>query len=392
MAEYQEIAIPEQFQDIAPVADSDFNSKMAYLLSVPEFKSVVQFVMPDVDFDSYSKLLLSLTSKDDFQHKVMVPILNMLEQKTTAGISYKGLDSLDKNARYTFVTNHRDIVLDACFLNLNLFRGGHTTTEVAIGNNLLIYEWIDLLVRLNKSFIVKRNLPVRQALEAAMQLSSYIHFALNEKKQSVWIAQREGRAKDSNDRTQESLLKMLALGGKGNIVEKFSDLNICPVSLCYEYDPNDYLKAREFLLKKKYPDFKKSKQDDLISMQTGILGYKGKIVMCFGNPINDAANQIEDKNNKQQTYKEICKIIDKEIHSNYEIFANNYIAYDILNNSDEFKNYYSPDDKKSFVEYLNKQLSKVEIDNLSEEDNKYMFNMMLTMYANPLINKLAITK
>ena len=390
MASSNEIAIPEEFQDIAPVSDSEFKEKMAYLLQVPEFQSVVKFVMPDIDFDTYSKLLLNIESKDDFQHKVMVPILNMLEAKTTTGVRSKGLAKLNDNQRFTFVTNHRDIVLDACFLNLNLFRGGHNTSEVAIGDNLLIYEWIDILVRLNKSFIVKRNLPVRQALEAAMQLSGYIHFAVNDKKQSVWIAQREGRAKDSNDRTQESLLKMLALGGSGNIVEKFLDLNICPVALCYEYDPNDYLKAKEFLLKKKYPDFKKSKQDDLISMQTGILGYKGNIVMCFANPINDAISQIADKNNKQQTYKDICAIIDKEIHSNYEIFPNNYIAYDILNATDRFADKYSDVQKTEFIGYLNKQLSKVDIEDLIDEDKDYMFNMMLKMYANPLVNKLEI--
>lgn len=392
MANSNEIAIPEKFQDIAPVADSEFKEKMAYLLQVPEFKTVVKFVMPDIDFDTYSKLLVNLTSKDDFQHQVMVPILNMLEAKTTDGVSFKGLDKLDSNSRYTFLTNHRDIVLDASFLNLNLSRGGHTTSEVAIGDNLLIYEWIDILVRLNKSFIVKRNLPVRRALEAAIQLSGYIHFALNEKKQSVWIAQREGRAKDSNDRTQESLLKMLSLGGTGNIVEKFLDLNICPVALCYEYDPNDYLKAKEFLLKSKYPDFKKSKQDDLISMQTGILGYKGKIVMCFANPINTLINQIEDKNNKQQTYKDICAIIDREIHSNYEIFPNNYIAYDILNSSDRFVDKYDADMKNKFVGYLNKQLSKVDIENLTMDDKDFMFNMMLKMYANPLVNQLEALK
>ena len=157
---------------------------------------------------------------------------------------------------------------------------------MAIGNNLLIYDWISSLVRLNRSFIVKRDMSKRQTFEAAQQLSGYIHFTLTQKKQSVWIAQREGRCKDSNDRTQESLIKMLALGGGRNLIQSLKEINLMPVSISYEFDPNDYLKAKEFLLKSKDPNFKKSQRDDLFSMETGLLQYKGRVHFTFTKCIN----------------------------------------------------------------------------------------------------------
>lgn len=170
---------------------------------------------------------------------------------------------IEDNKAYTFITNHRDIVLDASFLNLGFIREGKPTSEVAIGDNLLIYDWITDLVKLNGSFIVKRNVGITSALEAARQLSGYIHHAVKDKKESIWIAQREGRAKDSDDRTQESVIKMLALGGNGSFINNLASLNITPVAISYEYDPNDYLKAREFLLRHRDPSFRKSQHDDL---------------------------------------------------------------------------------------------------------------------------------
>ena len=201
------------FSDIAPFDDSQFQEKMALLVKEPGFEHAVRYVMPNVNYDDFVKELMSISDKESFQTKIMWPFLEMLAKKTSAGITIGGLENINADMAYTFITNHRDIVLDASFLNLCFLRNGIHTSEVAIGNNLLIYEWITDLVKLNKSFIVKRNLRITQALEAARHLSAYIHYAINHKHESVWIAQREGRAKDSNDLTQESLIKMLALDG-----------------------------------------------------------------------------------------------------------------------------------------------------------------------------------
>ncbi|MDE7025033.1 MAG: 1-acyl-sn-glycerol-3-phosphate acyltransferase, partial [Paramuribaculum sp.] len=222
------------FSDIAPFDDSQFKEQMALLVKEPGFEHAVRYVMPEVDFGQFVQGLLAVPDKETFQKKVMRSFIEMLMNKTTDGITFTGIENIKHGVSNTYITNHRDIVLDASFLNYCLLKSDIRTSEVAIGNNLLIYEWITDLVKINKSFIVKRNLRLTQALEAAKQLSAYIHYAVNSKHESVWIAQREGRAKDSNDITQESLVKMLGLAGGGSVAQNVLEINLMPVSISYE--------------------------------------------------------------------------------------------------------------------------------------------------------------
>ena len=287
-----------------------------------------------------------------------------------------------------FITNHRDIVLDSAQLSYSLIKGGFDTCEIAIGNNLLIFDWINKLVRLNKCFIVKRNLGRMQTLAAAIQLSKYIHFALTEKHASIWIAQREGRCKDSNDRTQESLIKMLSYGNRDkSFIESLKELNIAPIAISYEYDPNDYLKAREFLLKSKDPNFKKSPEDDLISMKTGLLGFKGQVHYSFTPCINNELDNIPEDLDKFLAISRVCTIIDHCIHANYKIFKTNYMAHDILFDNKKFADKYTPEELDGFKKYLSDQIDKTDIP-LQEFDRYYMYSKMLQMYSNPLTNQL----
>ena len=376
------------FSDIAPFDDSQFQEKMALLVKEPGFEHAVRYVMPNVNYDDFVKELMSISDKESFQTKIMWPFLEMLAKKTSAGITIGGLENINADMAYTFITNHRDIVLDASFLNLCFLRNGIHTSEVAIGNNLLIYEWITDLVKLNKSFIVKRNLRITQALEAARHLSAYIHYAINHKHESVWIAQREGRAKDSNDLTQESLIKMLALDGGKSIASNIASVNLVPVSISYEYDPNDYLKAREFLLKRLDPDFKKSQRDDLFSMETGMLSFKGHIHFQVGRCLTPELADMVDVTDKAEVVKRICSMVDSSIHSGYRIYPINYIAYDLLEHTDAYVSNYTPEEKDGFVVYVERQLDKVDVPDVSEPDRAYMREMMYKMYANPLRNKL----
>lgn len=376
------------FSDIAPFDDSQFQEKMALLVKEPGFEHAVRYVMPNVNYDDFVKELMSISDKESFQTKIMWPFLEMLAKKTSAGITIGGLENINADMAYTFITNHRDIVLDASFLNLCFLRNGIHTSEVAIGNNLLIYEWITDLVKLNKSFIVKRNLRITQALEAARHLSAYIHYAINHKHESVWIAQREGRAKDSNDLTQESLIKMLALDGGKSIASNIASVNLVPVSISYEYDPNDYLKAREFLLKRLDPDFKKSQRDDLFSMETGMLSFKGHIHFQVGRCLTPELADLVDVTDKAEVVKRICSMVDSSIHSGYRIYPINYIAYDLLEHTDAYVSNYTPEEKEGFVVYVERQLDKVDVPDVSELDRAYMREMMYKMYANPLRNKL----
>ncbi len=384
-----EIKIPEEFADVRPFTDSEFHSQMAYLVEVPMFKSIVEYAMPDVDYDVLKEKLLSLKGKDDFQVEIMKPYLEMLVKKTTNGLTMGGIENYEMGKSYTFISNHRDIVLDASFLNLNMINAGRPTTEIAIGNNLLIYDWISVLVRLNKNFIVKRDLTSHQRLEGAMQLSNYVHFALSQKNQSVWIAQREGRAKDSDDRTQESLLKMLGMGGsEKSFYSRIKELNLLPLSISYEYDPNDYLKAKEFLLRKKDPCFKKSQSDDLLSMKTGIMGFKGHVHFEIAPCVNLKLDQVSPDIDRSELLNMVRTEIDKSIHSCYKIYPCNYIAYDIASGENRFagKNY-TDEEKAAFVKYVECQLDRVDVV-YDEDDWEYMRSMIFTMYSNPLKNKL----
>lgn len=376
------------FNDIAPYEDSEFHEKMKQLVKEPGFLHAINYTMPPEGVPALIEDLLKIRTKYDFQRQVMFPFLEMLAKTTTSGITLGGVKYLNPSLSYSFITNHRDIVLDASFLNLAFLRRGFPTSEVAIGNNLLIYDWITDLVRLNKSFIVKRNTGLREGLEAAKKLSAYIHYCILEKHESIWIAQREGRAKDSSDHTQESLVKMLSIAGQGSFMDKIKEINIMPVCISYEFDPNDYLKVREFLMKRRNPDFKKSQRDDLFSMETGLLQFKGRVHFQLTPRINSKLDQIGDFSDKNHAAKHVGCLIDQAIHRSYEIFEINYVAFDLLHNTDRFARKYTSEKREETIAYFNRQLDKVDVADITPEEREYMWQMMLTMYANPLRNKL----
>ncbi len=378
------------FSDIAPFDDSQFNAKMNQLVDEPGFEHAVSYVMPDVNFSEFKETLRSIPDKETFQRKIMYPFLKMLEKKTTTAITCGGIENFESGKNYTIMSNHRDIVLDASFMNLCLLENGISTSEIAIGSNLLIFDWITDLVKLNKSFIVKRNIERLKALEAARQLSAYIHHAIGEKHENVWIAQREGRAKDSNDKTQESLVKMLSLeGSAGSFLGNLSEINVMPLSISYEYDPNDYLKAREFLLRRLDPEFKKSPGDDLLSMETGLLQSKGHVHFQFGRCIDSAISEFPADMPKVDAVREVCHLIDCSIHGGYRIYPINYVAFDRMHHSDHFADHYTAAQALDVENYVESQLDKVDLPDVSTLDREFMREMMYAMYANPLRNKLA---
>ena len=377
-----------EFSDIEPYNDSVFQEKIASLVKEPGFEHAVRSVLPDVDYPEFVAELMAVPGKEQFQKNIMGNFLEELALRTTAGITYSGLDAVHDDSRYTFITNHRDIVLDASFLNLGFLRAGKRTSEVAIGDNLLIYDWITDLVKLNGSFIVKRNLPTRQALDAARELSGYIHHAICNKNESIWIAQRQGRAKDSSDHTQESVLKMLGLAGGGTTTQNLAAINIFPVAISYEFDPNDYLKAREYLLRHRDPVFKKSQHDDLFSMETGLMQYKGRVHISFANCITPMIEALPTTIDKQDAIHRICHNIDCGIHNRYKIYPINYVAYDLAFDSDMYRDRYTDEEFRNVTDYIEGQLDKVDIPDISSQERSFMRTYMYMMYANPLRNKL----
>lgn len=270
--------IPAEFDEIRPYMPEELPAVFKELLADSSFQKAVATVMPGVPIDGVALQLQQCKTNLDVQKNICYKLLKGIIANHSDGVTMDSAALQNHNCRYTFISNHRDIVLDSGFLSVMLIEMGFpTTVEIAIGDNLLIYPWIKKFVRVNKSFIVQRALTMRQMLESSARMSRYIHFAVTQKQENIWIAQREGRAKDSNDRTQESVLKMLAMGGSGDVIDRLKELNLMPLSISYEYDPCDYLKAQEMQLKRDIEGYKKTQQDDLINMQTGIFGYKGKV-------------------------------------------------------------------------------------------------------------------
>ena len=375
-----------EYDEIRPYEPEEMRQAFEDLLSDRQFNLIMKGFapwFPKAVRNGFLRLAFKgVKSPLEFQKRFMKPVVKYIIRKHTDGCSFDSslLPSDKQEPRYTFISNHRDIVLDSAFLDVKLIEAGYpTTVEIGIGDNLLIYPWIKRLVRMNKAFTVRRGLTPKEMLRSSQLMSSYIHFAVQKKKENIWIAQREGRAKDSSDHTQEAVLKMLAMGGD------LRHLNIVPLTISYEFDPCDYLKAQEFQLKRDNPAFKKSKQDDLDNMKTGILGYKGRVTYHCGTPINQWIDELEGLT-KQEYYAALCERMDREIHLGYTLYPCNYIALDMLNGNTEQSSHYSEADKQRFEKYLSKQLSKINIPN---KDEQFLREKMLIMYANPVKNKMA---
>jgi hypothetical protein len=374
------------FDEIRCFRNEEVHEVLERLSNEKQFMKVLSTIYPLLPKEVIKQRLMSFQSNYEFQKELVYPFLQYLEANMTTGIKLNGIEKINKNEAYLYISNHRDIILDSALLCSKLIENGLDTVEIAIGDNLLIFPWIEDLVRVNKSFIVKRGLSARTVLESSQRLSAYMAHTINDKKQSIWIAQREGRAKDSDDRTQESLLKMFNMAGNGSFTENLIRLNICPLTISYEYDPCDFLKAMEFQQRRDNPDFKKQPQDDLLNMETGVMGYKGKVVYELSGSINEDLRAIASKySNRNEQITLTAQLIDQKIHSNYTVFANNKIAFDLLNGENRFAHEYSTIEKLDFERYLSKQISKI---NLEDKDENFLFRKLLEMYANPLINKL----
>ena len=370
------------FESIRPYEDHEIQTVFNRLKKEQSFMKLLGFLYPEQPAEEFMNRLTAMTSIQQFQEEVISAYVKKVLEDTTHGVTTNGLERLDPNESYLFISNHRDIVLDPAILNVLMVEKGFNTTEIAIGDNLLIFPWITDLVKLNRTFIVKRNLPIKQMLESSRTLSAYIRHTITQKHRSIWIAQREGRSKDGNDRTQVSLLKMLNISGTNALSENFKELKLVPVSISYEWDPCDYLKAQEFYDKKVNPDYVKTQGDDLKNMATGLKGRKGHIHFSFGEPLMDEISSIDALTVKNNRFSALAKIIDKHVHSNYKLWPANYVAWDLLNNKDKYKEQYTEKDKTSFETYIKDHLAR------TKGDRDFIYHSLLEMYANPVTNKL----
>lgn len=377
------------FDAIRPFEPEELPAAYDRLVANQQFRAVMAMLYPQVPFEMLEKKMRGCKTSLDFQMEFCYNFLESLLAKASLGIDFD-TEAVDVSKRYTFVSNHRDIVLDSALLDKLLVDAGFTTTcEIAIGDNLLSLPWVKDIVRINKSFIVERSLQPREMLVASKRMAEYMHYVINEKNDNVWIAQREGRAKDSNDRTQPAILKMMAMGGTGTPAERLGQLHIVPLTISYEFDPCDFLKAREFQLRRDNPDWKKGKNTDVESMQTGIMGFKGHIHYHCAPCIDDFLQQLPADMPKTEFFDIVAAHIDSEIHRNYRIYPVNYIAADMLDEtSTSFfsAGKYTADERRKFEEYLQGQIAKIDIPG---KDVAFLRERILTMYANPLRNHIA---
>lgn len=374
------------FDEIRPYQDQEVEGVLRELVQQDFFVPLVNKLYPDMDPQKVRNSISNVDSIFLFQTRIIYPILKKLLSQTSDGISFSGFEKLGKNKAHLFISNHHDIVLDPSVLNVILYEQGHKTTKVAIGDNLLTKEWIKDLARLNKSFIVHRSPAMKLSYYYSHRLSNFIKHSILQENESIWIAQRQGRAKDGNDVTQVSLLKMLAYGGDENKFAYLHSLNFLPLAISYEYDPCDILKVKELIEKEKSKAYKKSPKEDLISMVTGLTGYKGKIHVSLGSPLNREFDDIMQHETTKEQYSSLAAIIDEQIQSIIRLWPTNYIAYDLLMDKDTYAEKYSAAEKNAFLEYAEKKLNSA---GLKDQGSRMMF---LSIYANPVKNKIRLTQ
>lgn len=377
------------FDAIRPFEPEELPEVFERLLGNAQFAQVVAYVFKDVPFDMLAQKMRACKTNLEFQVAFCYPFIKGLLQKASLGCDMN-VDAIDMEKRYTFVSNHRDIVLDSALLDVLLVDAGcKTTCEIAIGDNLLSLPWVKDLVRINKSFIVERSVSLRQMLLSSKRLSDYMHLVIAQKHDNVWIAQREGRAKDSNDRTQESIIKMMVMGGEGSLVERLKGLHIVPLAISYEYDPCDFLKAQEFQLKRDIADWKKGPMDDVVSMQTGIMGYKGHIHYEAAPCIDAWLDTLDPDMPKADFFKAVATHIDEEVFRRYRLYPSNYVALDELEGTTAHADRYTAEQKAQFDGYIAQQMAKIQLPN---KDEAFLRERLLTMYANLARNQEQLLK
>ncbi len=372
------------YDDIRPYRNDEVKEKIQLLLNDPVFDRVLLVLFKTPETVAVVKQNLSaVRTIKQLQESFIVDLLEMVLKTSSDGLTVSGLNNLKKNKSYLFISNHRDIILDSALLNYLLVQNGMNATQIAIGSNLLILDWITHAVKLNRSFIVKRDIAVRELLEASQKVSSFIRDSITINNKSVWLAQREGRTKDGNDKTQLSLLKMLNMSNSNNFAEGFSELNIVPVSISYEIEPCGVSKIKE-LIKKEQNEYKKRSKDDMKSMARGMQNNKGRIHFSFAEPITAEINKLDITQRANDLIPLAANLIDNHIHSEFKLWPNNYVAMDMLAGNKKYKKHYNQEQKAAF------ELLLIEAQANIGGDEQTVTDMFLKLYANPVLNAEAV--
>ena len=370
-----------KFDPIRPYYDSEVNEALCASLNHPMMKAMMNFTFPEISDEVWKEQLKKTHSIRDFQINFVYESIQRVLQKSSDGLTTSGFDTLQKHTPYLFISNHRDIILDTSLLNVSLFDHGLIMTASAIGDNLVKKDFVSKLSKLNRNFLVQRGLTPRELLQSSKLMAEYMYHLLSKENRSVWIAQREGRTKDGNDATHQGVLKMLAMASdENNVTDFFKKLKIVPVSISYEYDPTDALKMPQLLAQAKDEVYIKEKNEDFITLLSGIIGQKKRIHIHVGKVIAEELDIIKANNdNTNKQVQALASVIDDSILQNYKLWPTNYIAYDILNRTQKFESFYTTEEKQLFQRRFEMRI---------DTENSTLREGFLAMYANPVVNKM----
>jgi 1-acyl-sn-glycerol-3-phosphate acyltransferase len=372
-----------KFDTIRPFYDDEVNAALRPLVNDPMMKAIMEFTFPNKATAEWVEILNNIQSTQDFQGQVVYNSLNrILEVSCTEGMTTSGFEKLEKNKAYLFISNHRDIILDTSLLNMTLFSNKMLLTASAIGDNLVKKPFLYTLSKINRNFLVLRNLPPRELLQSSRLMSEYIYKLITEDNRSVWLAQREGRTKDGLDATHPGILKMLSIPApSGDLSAYFRTLNIVPISISYEYDPTDSLKIPELLANLNNEKYIKGENEDFNTLYNGLIGQKKRIHIHAGNILSEELEIISEIRNPNQQTKTLAQLIDRQIVGNYKLWSTNYIAYDMLHTTSQYSNEYTAAEKEVFENRMSK---KIDINDPQSVER------FLSMYANPVANKMLV--
>ena len=372
-----------EFESISPYTDEEAVEALGKVADNPVVTEVSQYFFPEESPDFLRNLLKNVRSIDDFQIMVMSRVIEWVLANTARNFSYDGIANIRKDkGKFLVLSNHRDIILDPAITQLVLYRNDIPMTEIAVGDNLITNKFIEYLIRSNRMIKVVRGISARELYLSSQLLSKYIRLNITEQQSSIWLAQRQGRTKDGEDITEQGLLKMLDMSGTADFRRNFEELNIIPLSISYEYEPCDILKARELLISKTQK-YVKAPGEDLNSILTGIKQQKGNIHLNIGTPLTSEEIEAASKCDKNDRYQWIRHAVDLRVIEGYKLWKTNYIAYDLLNECFKYSDKYTPEEAQGFVDYMEHQLDSVE-QTLSRAELREIF---LKIYSNPVLSK-----
>lgn len=370
----------DNFDDLRPYIDSEISLAMKRIASSSYLAAMTNFVFPDKTVSEVREMLLNIHTIEEFQFQVMYYFNKSVINNSIRDFTFSGIDRLDPGKCYLFVSNHRDIVLDSSLMQLMLYQSGLRTTEITFGSNLMTSQLVVDIGKSNKMFKVVRGGSIRDFYKNSMRLSEYIRYTISQKKESIWIAQRNGRTKNGNDATDQGIIKMFCMSEPASLINALSLLNIVPVAISYEVEPCDILKTRELYLSRNGQKYVKEDGEDFNSILTGIVQQKGNVHISICEPVSIDDLTFIAENYPAEFHKRVASLIDKRIYNDYKLHSNNYIAHDIRSGKETYQTYYTSEEKERFIQRYEQMLQQV------AGEKEVLRSLFLGIYANPVDN------